>query len=47
MWKHKHKISRAGKNTLYNANKRLNKAKRLWKSENYLKDLQTHLSKLH
>ena len=29
MGKHKHKISRAGKNTLYNASKRLTKAKRL------------------
>lgn len=30
-----------------NAVKRLEKAKRLWKSENYIKDLEKHVSKLH
>lgn len=46
MWKHKHKVSRAGKNQLYNANKRLTRAKKQGKSENYIKDLELHLSKL-
>lgn len=30
-----------------NAVKRLERAKRLWKSENYIKDLEKHVSKLH
>lgn len=46
MGKHKHKVNRAGKNQLYNANKRLQRAKRKGKSENYIKDLELHLSKL-
>jgi hypothetical protein len=47
MGKHKTKTSRAGKNTAYNANKRLQKAKNKGKSENYIKDLELHLSKIH
>lgn len=47
MGRHKHKISRAGKNTKLNASKRLEKAKRKGKSQNYIKDLEKHLSKLH
>lgn len=33
-------------NIKINAAKRLEKAKRKWKSENYIKDLEKHLSKL-
>ena len=35
-----------GVNIKLNASKRLEKAKRKWKSENYIKDLELHLSKL-
>lgn len=41
-WK-KHK--KTGINTKINAVKRLEKAKRLWKSENYIKDLEKMVSK--
>lgn len=46
MGKHKHKINRAGKNTLANARERLNKAIKQGKSQNYIKDLELHLSKI-
>ena len=34
-------------NIKLNASRRLEKAKRKWKSENYIADLEKHLSKLH
>lgn len=42
----KKKTKRNGQNIKLNASKRLERAKRKWKSENYIKDLETHLSKL-
>lgn len=41
--KKKHKAT--GKNILSNMLKRVERAKRQWKSENYIKDLQTALAK--
>lgn len=37
----------SGANIKTNASRRLERAKRLGKSENYIKDLEKHLSKLH
>ena len=42
----KAKTKRNWQNIKVNAAKRLEKAKRQGKSENYIKDLETHLSKL-
>jgi hypothetical protein len=47
MGKHKHKISRAGKNTKLNAIKRLNRAIAQGKSQNYINDLQKNADKKH
>lgn len=47
MGKHKHKISRAGKNTLANMSDRLVRAKKKNKSANYIKDLELAVSKRH
>lgn len=41
------KTKRNGQNIKLNASRRLEKAKRKGKSENYIKDLEIHLSKLH
>ena len=43
----KKKTNRTGNNIKLNASRRLEKAKRQGKSENYIKDLELHLSKLH
>lgn len=45
MGKHKHKISRAGKNTKINAVRRVERAKRQGKSENYINDLIKNMEK--
>lgn len=42
----KAKTKRNWQNIKLNAVKRLERAKRKWKSENYLKDLELHISKL-
>lgn len=43
----KAKTKRNGQNIKLNASKRLEKAKKQWKSDAYIKDLEMHLSKLH
>ena len=47
MWVHKHKISRAWKNTKLNAVRRVERAKRQNKSENYINDLIKNMEKKH
>lgn len=47
MGKHKHNVKRTGKNTKINMARRLERAKREWKSSNYIKDLETAVSKRH
>lgn len=43
----KKKHHTTGQNIKTNAVKRLEKAKRLWKSENYIKDLEKRVAKMH
>lgn len=43
----KKKTNRTGNNIKLNASRRLEKAKRKWKSKNYIADLEAHVSKLH
>lgn len=45
MWKKATNKTGKWANIKVNAAKRLEKAKRKWKSENYIKDLEIHLSK--
>lgn len=43
----KKRTKRNWQNIKLNASRRLERAKRKGKSENYIKDLETHVSKLH
>lgn len=47
MGKHKHNVKRTGRNTKLNMAKRLERAKREWKSSNYIKDLEMAVGKRH
>jgi len=47
MWKKAKNKTGSWVNIKTNASRRLERAKRKWKSENYIADLEKHLSKLH